>query len=180
MRNLSFKGFKWDKKYIIAVLITFLCAIICGIVLYIFVNIGIYFKNFAEDYVFYVFNFKNGNLIFPHLISELLYLYLFFLVGYFTKYKYLTLILVFVRGLYFTIYSAILIGFNSFGGITVAILVFIPASLISLFFCCFVVELCKCMNSKFIFVIPAVLAVINTIILLLLINVSFRFIIVIV
>lgn len=180
MRNLSFKGFKWDKKYLIAVFITFLCSIICGIVLYIFVNLSIYFENFASNYIFYIFNFRNGNLIFPHLISELLYIYIFFLICFFTKFKYLTLIVVFIRGLYLTIYAAILFGLNSFGGITVALLVFIPTSLISLFFCLLTAETCKCINKRFVFFIPALLAVVNTVILLLLVNVVFRVVIVIV
>lgn len=180
MRNLSFKDYKWDKKYLIAVLITFLCAVISGIVLYIFVNINIYFKNFAEEYIFFVFNFKNGDLIFSHLLSELLYVYVFFLIGYFTKFKYLTLIFIFIRGLYFAVYTAILIELNAFGGITVAILVFIPTSLISIIFCCFVTETCKSINKKFVFLIPLGFAVLNTLIMLLLINVVFRVVIVIV
>lgn len=180
MRNLSFKDYKWDKKYLIAVTITFLCAIISGIILYIFVNINIYFKNFAENYIFYVFNFKNGNLIFSHFLSELLYVYVFFLIGYFTKFKYFTLIFIFIRGLYFAVYTAILIELNAFGGITVAILVFIPTSVISLIFCCIITETCKSINKKFVFIIPAVFAVLNTLILLFLVNVLFRVVIVIV
>lgn len=180
MRNLSFKDYKWDKRYLTAVLITFICAIISGVVLYIFVNINIYFKNFAQDYAFYVFNFKNGNIIFPHLLSEILYLYLFFFVGYCTRFKYVTLIFIFIRGLYFAVYSAILIELNAFGGITVAILVFIPTSLFSIIFCCIIAETCKSINKKYVFFIPAVFAVINTLIMLLLINVVFRVVIVIV
>ena len=126
MRNLSFNECKCDLRYLIAVIITFICAIICGIVLYKVASINIYFKNFAEDYVYYVFNFKNSKLIFSHILSELIYIYLFFIIGYFTRFKYLTLILVFIRGLYFTVYVAILFELVTFGGITVAILVFIP------------------------------------------------------
>ena len=60
MRNLSFKNYKWDKKYLIAVFITLLCAIISGIVLYIFANVNIYFKNFAEEYVFFYLILKTA------------------------------------------------------------------------------------------------------------------------
>ena len=73
MRNLSFNEFKWDKKYVIAVIITLLCAIISGIVLYKFVNINIFFIEYAQDYIFYVFNFKNSKLIFSHILGELFY-----------------------------------------------------------------------------------------------------------
>ena len=180
MRNLSIKNYKYDKKYLIAVFITLLCAIISGIVLYIFADVNIYFKNFAEEYVFFVFNFKNGDLIFSHLLSELLFLYIFFLIGYCTKFKYLTLIFIFIRGLYFAVYTAILIELNAFGGITVAILVFIPTSVFSIIFCCITAETCKSINKKIVFFVPAVFAVFNTLILLLLINVVFRVVIVIV
>ena len=37
----------YDNDYLIAVIITFICAIICGIVLYKVASINIYFKNFA-------------------------------------------------------------------------------------------------------------------------------------
>ena len=180
MRNLSFSKFKCDKKYLIAVLVTLLCAIICGIVLYINVNINIYFSYFAEEYIYCVFNFKNASIIFSHLLSELFYVYLFFLIGYFTKFKYFTLIFIFIKGMYFTIYSAILIAFNSFGGITVAVLVYIPTSIISFIFCILTVETCKIINKRYVFFIPAVFALLNTLILIVLINVVFRVVIVIV
>ncbi|MDE5721944.1 MAG: hypothetical protein K2I30_04295, partial [Clostridia bacterium] len=150
------------------------------IVLFKVVNINIYFKEFTSDYVYYVFNFKNSKLLFTHILSEIFYLYVFFLIGYFTKFKYLTLIFVFIRGLYFAVYTSILFSMNAFGGITVAIIVFIPTSLISIIFCCATVELCKIVNKKFCFALPAVLALINTLILLILVNIVFRVVIVIV
>ncbi len=180
MRNLSFKGSKCDLRYLIAVIITFLCAIICGIILYKVATINIYFKDFAEDYVYYVFNFKNTKLIFSHILSELLYIYIFFLIGYFTRFKYLTLIIVFIRGLYFAVYAAILFELVTFGGITVAILVFIPTSVISLVFCWIAAEFCKIINKKYVFFVPAALALINTVVLIVLVNIVFRVVIVIV
>lgn len=180
MRNLSFKGCKCDLRYLIAVIITFLCAVICGIVLYKTVSINIYFKNFTENYVFYVFNFKNSKLIFSHILSELIYIYIFFLICYFTKFKYLTLIIIFIRGLYFAVYAAILFELVTFGGITVAILVFIPTYLISLVFCWVTAEFCKSINKKYVFFLPAILALANTIIMVILVNVVFRVVIVIV
>ncbi|MDE6105326.1 MAG: hypothetical protein K2G38_06585, partial [Clostridia bacterium] len=169
-----------DKRYIIAVIITLICSITCGIVLFNLVNINIYFKEYASDYVFYVFNFKSSKLLFTHILSEIFYLYIFFLIGYFTKFKYLTLILIFIRGLYFAIYVSILFSMNAFGGITVAIIVFIPTSIISLIFCCATIELCKVVDKKICFALPAILALINTLILLILVNVVFRVVIVIV
>ena len=180
MRNLSFKGCKWDKKYFIAALIAFLCSVICGIVLYIFVNVNVYFHRYAQDYVYFVFNFKNSKLILSHLLSSLLYVYIFFLVAYFSKFKYITIALIFVRGLFFAIYTGILIGLNAFGGITVAVIVFIPSTLVSLLLCCITAETCKNFNKKYAFILPLILALIDMIIMLLLVNVVFRVIIVIV
>lgn len=180
MRNLSFKGLKVDKRYLIAVLIAILCSIISGIVLYNLANMSIYFWDYAENYVCMIFNFKNGSLIFPHLLGELFYIYLFFVIGYFTRLKYLTLIPVFIRVTFFVIYIAVLIELNVLGGITVAIIVYVPISVISIIFCCITTETCRIINKKAVFFFPAILAVSNTLIFLFLINVVFRIIIVIV
>lgn len=180
MRNLSFNGYKWDKRYLIASIITLICSIICGIVLYKIVTINIFFRNFAEEYIYYVFNFKNSTLLISHLLSELFYLYIFFLIGYFTKFKYLTLILVFVRGLFFAVYAAILIGLNALGGVSVAVLVFIPVSCVSLCLCWLTVEICKIINKRYVFFMPAIFAFIVTLIMIILVNIVFRVVIVIV
>lgn len=180
MRNFSIKNYKCDKKFTIAVLVTLLCAIICGIVLYKVANINIYIKNFATDYIYNVFNFKNSSLIFSHILTELIYLYIFFMLSYFTGIKYLALIPFFIRTLFFTIYAAILVALNSIGGIMVAVLVFIPTSIVSLILCYVIVESCKIINKKYIFFVPAVFSAINTIVLVLLVNVLFRVVIIIV
>ena len=180
MRNLSFKEFSCDKKYVIASIITLICSIICGIVLYKLSNINIYFVNYANNYIYYVFNFKNSKLIFPHLLVELVYLYLFFAIAYCTKFKFLTLIILFIRGIYFAVYSAILLSLNSLGGVTVAVLVFIPVSIISLAFCFLVSETCRIINKKIVFFVPAIFALICTLTLIILVNLLFRVIIVIV
>lgn len=177
--RLLIKPYKCDKNYFIAAIITAVCAIISGIVLYIFANINIYFKNFADRYVFFIFCFDNVSLIFPHILSELLYLYLFFMAGYFCKFKFLSLIIVFVRCIFFAVYMAILIELSAFGGIAVALIVFFPVSVCSLFLCCFVTDACKNFSKRLVFFIPAILAVFNTLILLLLVNIVFRVIIVI-
>ena len=180
MRNLSFKDFKCDKRYIVASIITLICSIICGIVLYKLSNITVYFINFANDYIFNVFNFNNSKLIFAHLLVELFYLYIFFLISYFTKFKFLTLILLFVRGIFFAIYSSILFSLNSLGGVSVAVLVFIPSAIVSLLLCYLIAEFCQIINRKIIFFVPAVCALLNTLLLLILVNLLFRVIIVIV
>ena len=180
MRNLSLNGYKCDKKYLLAVGITFVCAIISGIVLYKIIGIGSYFKNFADDYVYYVFNFKNGSLIFSHIFSELLYLYAFFIIAYFVKIKYLTLIVAYIRCIFIATYTIILVSTLGLGGIIVAVFVFLPTALISLALCCATAELCRCVNGRFAVFLPLVFAVANTVVLVLLVNVVFRFIIIIV
>lgn len=179
MRNLSFKGAKWDKKYVLAFLITLGCAIICGIVLCIFIENNSYFDVFTKDYVYYVFNFQNGSLIFSHLLVDLLYFYAIFLVCFFCKFKLISLIFVFLRGIIVGIYVSLLFAVSAIGGATVAIFVFLPTSLVSLFMCLVVAECCKLIKRKYAFIFPAVLAVISTLVLVFLVNVLFRLVIVI-
>lgn len=180
MRNLSFCGCKWDKRFFLAFLITLGCAIICGIVLYKPVLSNVYFRNLTCDYVYNVFNFKTVRLCTAHVLGDILYLYIFFLICYFTKYKYLTLILLYLRGLFFGIYVSIMIGANSFSGIIVAVFVFIPASLVSFVLSFLVCELCKCINKRYAFALPAIFAAVDCLVLILLINVLFRVVIAIV
>lgn len=180
MRNLSFSVKKCDKKYILAFIITLLCAIVCGIVLYKPVTTNVYFINFANDYVYNVFNFKNTPIFFTHFLADLLYFYVFFLICYATKLKYLTLVFVYLKGLFFGIYAVILICVCAVGGVIVAIFVFIPATVLSFAICCIITEICKNFDKKYAFFVPLVLALLNGIILMLLINVLFRVVIIIV
>ena len=180
MRNLSFCGVKWDKKYALAFIIALICSFICGIVLCNFINYSTSLLNLADDYVYYVFNFKNGNIIFPHLLGDMLYFYIFFLISYFTKFKYLNLIFVFLRGLLFGLYTALIISVGAFGGVMVIIFVFVPATLISLAACYFIGEFCIRADKRYCFFIPAVCALADCIVMLLLVNVLFRVVIIIV
>ncbi|MDE7306277.1 MAG: hypothetical protein K2N33_02695 [Clostridia bacterium] len=61
-----------------------------------------------------------------------------------------------------------------------AVIVFIPSTLVSLLLCCITAETCKNFNKKYAFILPLILALIDMIIMLLLVNVVFRVIIVIV
>lgn len=180
MGNFNRKKYIKDKKYILAFIITLICAIICGIVLYKPVTSNGYLRDFAENYVYNVFNFKNSRLLLTHLISDIIYFYLIFLICYCSKFKYATLVLIFLRGLFFGVYTVILIGVNSFGGIIVSIFVFVPATLISLAMCCIVAECCRAFYKTYALSLPLVLAIINCIIYALLINLLFRIIIIIV
>ena len=180
MRNLSCCRPKWDKKYFFAFLITLVCSIICGIALCDYVTRNEYLRNLACDYIFNVFNFKNSALIVPHILGDILYFYIFFLIGYFTKFKYLTLIFLFLRGIFFGVYVVLLVCVNSFGGVIVTVFVFVPATLISVAVCYLLVEFGRCWDNKLVFAVPAALALIDCIVLLLLINLVFRVVIIIV
>ena len=174
MRNFSICGYKWDKKYFFAFIIAVICSIICGIVLYKPVISNIYLRNLVFDYIYNVFNFKNASLIFPHLLVGLIYLYVVFFIAYFSKLKYLTLIFVFIKGLFFGTYIAIIMSAYSFGGIVVGLIVYIPSTLISFALCYFIVEFCKVIDNKYVFIMPAAAAVVDTIIFAILLNVVFR------
>lgn len=180
MRNLSSCRSKWDKRYFFAFLITLVCSIICGIALCEQVTHNTYLRNLASDYVYNVFNFNNSALILSHILGDILYFYIFFLICYFTKLKYITLIFLFLKGLFFGVYVVLLISVSSFGGVIVTIFVFVPATLVSIVICFLLAEFCKKCDKKFVFLIPAALAIVNCIILLLLVNLVFRVVIVIV
>lgn len=180
MRILKRNKLKWEIKSIIAYGIALLLAIICGIVLFKLNNISSYVCNFADVYVFYVFNFKNGSLFFSHFLSELFYLYIAFLICRFTKLKFLVYPIYFIRALFFTLYAAILFSFFATEGVIVALIVFIPSFLLSTFFYILVCEQSKLLCPPYSYLCPAVLALVNSLIFLLLINVVFRLIVVIV
>lgn len=134
----------------------------------------------ACDYVYNVFNFENAPIVLSHLLGDILYFYAFFLICYYTKFKYLTLIFLFMRGLFFGIYTVLLVCVSAFGGVLVVVFVFVPATLISIAVCFVLGALCSGSQIRYAFLIPAVLAVIDCIVMLLLVNVLFRVVIIIV
>lgn len=180
MRNLSLCGYKWDKKYFFAFLIALVCSIICGIVLYKPVISNIYLRNLVCDYIYNVFNFKNSALIFPHILGCLVYFFAVFLIACFTKFKYLTLIFVFLKGLFFGVYVAIIMTVNSFGGIIVGVIVYIPVSLVGFAFCYLLAEFCGCCDKKYAPALPVIATLCDTLIMIILVNLIFRVVIIIV
>lgn len=180
MRIFKTNKLKWDIRFLIVDAIVILAAIICGIVLYKMNNISNYVYDFANIYIFYVFNFNSGRLFISHILSELLYLYVVFLLAYFTKFKILAYPLLFLRTLFTSLYIVILCSLFGTEGLIVTILVFIPAYLCSVAFFIILREQCRQVCAPYSFICPAVLALINTIILLLLVNIVFRVIVVIV
>lgn len=175
-----FKKYALDKKYLLACSIVIILAIICGIVLYIFAGISINTYSFADTYVFYIINFKNTRLFFAHLAVDVFYFYIFFFIGYFTKYKYLTCPILFLKWFFGITYTIILFTCFSIEGILVAIVVFLPSFLVSTLFCIIVCEYGKILKKNYAFLLGAVMALVSTTIMILLVNIIFRVIIVIV
>lgn len=180
MRILKCNKFKWDFKYLIIDAVVILAAIICGIVLFKMNSISNYVFDFANIYIYYVFNFNSGRLFISHILSELFYLYAVFLLAYFTKFRFLAYPLLFLRTLFTALYIAILCSLFGTEGIIVTVIVFIPSFLCSAVFFIVLREQCRQLCAPYSFICPAVLAVINSVILLLLVNVVFRVIVVIV
>ena len=169
MRIFKCSKFKWDIRFLIAYAIVILAAIICGIVLYNLNSIS-----------HYVFNFNSGKLFISHVLSELVYLYVVFLLAYFTKLKILVYPILFLRTLFTALYIIILCALFGTEGIIVAVLVFIPSFAFSVLFFIVLCEQCKQLCPPYSFICPAFLALLNSVILLLLVNVVFRVIVVIV
>ena len=180
MRIFKSTKFKWDIRFLIVDGIVILAAIICGIVLYKFNSVSNYVYNFANIYIFYVFYFSSGSLFLSHILSELFYLYAVFLLAYFTKFKALAYPLLFLRTLFTAFYIVILCSVFGTEGLIVAILVFIPSFICSVAVFIILREQCRQICAPYSFICPAVLALINTVVLLLLVNVVFRVIVVIV
>lgn len=180
MRIFNFKSQKFDKKYLIACIITVLAAIICGIVLYICSGISVYTYNFADSYVGFVLNFSNVSLFFSHFAVDLFYFFVFFIIGYFCKYKFFSCPVLFLKWFFAITYAIILFTCFSIEGIIVALIVFIPGFIISTAFCIFLCDFGKCLKKNYIILFPIFLALISSLITLLLINVFFRLLIIIV
>ena len=180
MRIFNCNKLKWDRRCLIAYAIVILAAIICGIVLYNLNSISHYVYDFANIYIYYVFNFNSGKLFISHVLSELVYLYVVFLLAYFTKLKILVYPILFLRTLFTALYIIILCALFGTEGIIVAVLVFIPSFAFSVLFFIVLCEQCKQLCPPYSFICPAFLALLNSVILLLLVNVVFRVIVVIV
>lgn len=180
MRIFNCKKLKWNKKFIIAYFIVIIAAIISGIVLYKINNVSTYVYNFADNYIFYLFNFKNGNLFLAHFLVGLFFFYLVFLLAYFTKFRFISLFFIFFRCVFFVLYASVLCCYFGTEGIFVVILVYIPSFALWLAIFLFIAEQSKCLCSPIAFIFPAVMALLNALIFLFLVNVMFRAIVVIV
>lgn len=174
MRIFSFPRIKPDTRCVIALISTALLAIICGIVLCKTTQINPYMQNYASEYVYFVYNFRNASLVLPHLFHELVYGYAFFVIAYCTRFRLFAIPLLFLKCMITGVYTVLIVSVSAFGGTLAAVFVFIPVSLVSIFFNLFLIEACRFFNKKAALCMPAVFALAVIIAELLLLNVVFR------
>lgn len=180
MRILNSSKLIWNKKFIIYYIIVICLAVISGIVLFITNNLSSNFYNFTKNYIYFIFNFDNVSLFFGHLLSDLFYFYIAFLICYFTKFKFLTGILLFIKTFFTTYYLVVLFVLFSVEGIIAALIVFLPCYVlwvVKFSFLC--MHLCI-VEKPFIIYLPLIFAILDGVFLLFLVNLVFRFIVVIV
>lgn len=180
MRIINYNKIKWNKKVIIAYLIVILVAIISSIVLYITNNISKNLYNFAKNYVSLIFNFKNASLFFGNFFSNLFFYYVAFFICYFTKFKFISGVLLFVKTFFTFYYFIVLVVVFSVEGFFAAVIVFLPCYA---FFALKFIFLCaqtRVIEKPYLYFVPLVFALIDGLFLLLMLNLVFRFVVVIV
>jgi len=180
MEILNSRNLKWDKRFVISVLLTIILAIVLGVVLYKTSYISIYIYNFADKYVLYVFTFKSGSLFIGRFLAELFFFYITFLIVYFFKIKYFTLPIFFLRTLFAVFYSIVLFGAFTLEGVFAALLVFIPMLFLSLFTTLFICEQYAIFCKPYNIILPCALSLLCAFAQLILVNVVLRFVVVIV
>lgn len=180
MGIIDFKQVKWDKKVIIYNTIVILVAIISGIVLYITNNTTKNFYNFAKNYIYLVFNFENASLFFGHFFSDLFYFSIIFLLCYFTRCKFLASIFLFVKTFFTAYYIVLLFALFAIEGIIAAIIVFIPCYALWVFKFLFIRLNYNSVCKPWVYIMPAFFSLVDGVVLLLFVNLIFRFIVVIV
>lgn len=114
-------------------------------------------QNYASEYVYFVYNFRNASLILPHLFHELVYGYAFFVIAYCTRFRLFAIPLLFLKCMITGVYTVLIVSVSAFGGTLAAVFVFIPVSLVSIFFNLFLIEACRFFNKKAALCMPAVL-----------------------
>jgi hypothetical protein len=170
----------FDKKFFILSLIAIICGTMCGIIVSLSTSIGNYLGKYATYYVKYIYKFNNEALLFPYLGHTLLFCFIFWVFSFLKPAKILSFIVFLVRSFFFGVYLILLITYGDVGGVIVILLVFVPMSVISIL-CCFICLNSKCFHlQKLSFLLPLCLSLAAFLIFVLLLNVIFRFVVVIV
>ena len=178
MRASAFNSLKkcmrFDKRCLIAYIITAIVAIITGIVLCKTVQTNPYMLNYATEYVYFVYNFRSISLFLPRLVFGLVYGYLYFIIAYCTRWRLLVLPVIFLRCMMGSVYAVLIISVTTFGGIVAAFVVYIPSALVCLALNVVLIETVRFFNRKFAPFLPALFALLGAIAEWLLLNVLFR------
>lgn len=179
MRIYKFKGLEIESWLVYAAMITSIIAIMSGIVLAIFIGVDNYFYNFADIYIYNIFNFKNGSLFVDRFLSELLIFYAAFLLVRATGKRALALVFTSLRLMFAFFYIAVL--FSSFytEGALIALIVLLPCCAISVFLIAVCAFTCRGKLKPIAYALPCILAVASALCLLLIVNLPFRAIVVI-
>lgn len=165
---------KFDKRCLIAYSVAVILAIITGIVLCKTVQTNPYMLNYATEYVYFVYNFRGISLFLPRLFFGLIYGYLYFIIASFTKWRLLTLPILFLRCMMASVYTVLIISVTTFGGIIVAVTVYIPSALFCLALNVLLIETVRFFNRKIAPFLPAVFALAGAVFEWLLVNILFR------
>lgn len=173
MRAFSFSELRWDKKYIISYIITIFFAIICGIVLCKITTMSVYLQNYASEYIYYVYYFKNGTLVVQRLLYGMVYGYVLFAIAYFTR-RYFAVPVLFLKAGLGAIYACMLISVGGFAGVLTVIFMFVPSAAVSLFLNIFLIENCKTFGRVVAPFLPLILTAADVVIFMLLLNIVFR------
>jgi hypothetical protein len=152
----------------------------CGIVLAIAVYLGDYLGKFATYYIRYCYRFDSGALLAPYFFHCLVFCYVFFGLSYAGKWKYSSLLFVFIRAFFFGIYLVLLFTVGAFSGAICCIFVFVPSFILSLFAMLLCMEIRFLLSNKLAFLFPLGISACALLIYTLLIHVLFRLIVVIV
>lgn len=174
MRTFDISCIKISKKWLICYIVILVAAIITGIVLCKTTQSSTYMQNYASEYVYYVFNFRNISLLFPKFFYETVYLYAFFLIAYCTRFRFLTLPFLFFKCMLSSVYCVLIISVSALGGVLAAVFVFIPSAVISFCLEVVLIECCSMLNRRYAFFSPLLFAAVAALAECLLLNVLFR------
>lgn len=180
MRIFDKDAINWNKKEIFCCVLVVILAVMCSIVLYITNNFSVYLYNFVKNYIYSVFNFNNAALFFGQFLTNLFYYFLALLFCRFKKVRYLYLIVIFVKTLFTFYYFVALFIIFSLEGVIAAFIVFLPCYIffmVKFFFLC---TQSACIERRYKLFSPVIFVLCDGIFILVLVNLIFRFIVVIV
>lgn len=177
MRTFDIYRCKMTIGWLTVYAVAFILAVITGILLCKTTYCSAYMQNYASEYVYRVFNFRNFSLLFPKFIYEAAYMYAFFMIAYCTGLKFLCVPIFYFKYMLASVYCVIIVSVSALGGALVAALVFVPSALVSAVSEVFLSECCRYFDRRAAFFMPLAFACLATAAEFVLLNVLFRFIV---